>query len=725
MAANLRILLHSFSGGQVSREFWSRVDDPKYRTGLKTCRNFLVRPQGPVENRPGTEYVRASKYPTRKSRLIPFVYSSSQSMVVQVGHGHFRFYTQGAVLLRGTPAAWSSGTAYTVGNMARSGGNDYYCILAHTNQAPPNATYWYQMPAGGEYEIPNQYDEADLFDIHYDQSADVLTLVHPSYPVYELRRYGATDWRIVAPTFASSLVPPTGVTAVASGGTGTTYSYVVTSVNDTAHDESVSSSAATCNGNLFASNAKNTVTWTAAPGSSRYRIYRLSGGLHGYVGQSDTTTFIDDNIAPDMSQTPPVAQTVFASAGNYPSAVSYSGQRRIFGGTNNEPQNIWMSKIGTTSNMDFSIPVRDDDSIQFRVTSRGLNYIRHIVPLDSLLFMTDSSEWRLVTVNSDAITQGSIDVKPQGYVGSNNVPPVIVGNTIIYSAARGGHVFEMAYSWQHSSYTSGDISIRAAELFDGFTITTMAYAKSPTPIVFATASSGRLLGLTYVPEHQVGAWHWHDTDGEFVSVCSVPEGDMDAVYFTVRRTINGSVVEYVERLHERRFDSLQDAFFVDCGLTYSGAPATVISGLSHLEGKTVSILADGAVMTRQVVTGGQVTLQNPSSIAHIGLPITADVETLPLSAEIDAYALGRQKNVSRIHLRVLSSSGILAGPTTDRLVHYKQRTNEPYGSPPSLITRELTIDVHPAWGTDASVVIRQSDPLPLTITGAVIEATLS
>jgi hypothetical protein len=340
---SIRTMQRSFGGGEVTPEFWSRIDDARYQTGLAICRNFMLKPQGPAENRPGTQFVRAVKNSAAATRVIPFTYSTTQTMVLELGAGYFRFHTAGAVLLYGVQPAWSAATNYVAGDMALSGGVTYYCVAPNLNQAPPNGTYWYAMPATGEYEIPNPYAAPDLMDIHFVQSADVLTLTHTGYPPKELRRGGATRWTLISPAFQSSQVPPTGVAAAATGGTGTTYQYLVTSLGTLNTDESASSAVASCNGNLFTTAAYNTITWSAAAGASRYFVYKKSGGLYGYVGQSDSLSFVDNNIAADMSRTPPIPQTLFAAPGDYPAAVSYFEQRRVFAGTLNQPQNLWMT----------------------------------------------------------------------------------------------------------------------------------------------------------------------------------------------------------------------------------------------------------------------------------------------------------------------------------------------------------------------------------------------
>lgn len=726
--ANIRTLQRSFAGGEVSPEMFGRIDDAKYQTGLAKCLNFITKPQGPAENRPGFQFVRAVKDSTKKVRLIPFTYSTDQTMVIEVGAGYFRFHTQGATLMAGTPADWSGATAYALGDLVVLGGTNYYCIAAHTNQAPPNATYWYAMPADGVYEIPNPYAEADLFDIHYVQSADVLTLVHPNWRPRELRRIGATNWQLTTISFAAPISRPTGLTLTESGVTTHKYRYiyVVTAVSD--EDglyESTRSPQAKIVSNLFETGARIDMTWDSVPGAAYYNIYKYQAGIFGFIGQSESTSFRDDNLEPDLSKTPPIYDTVFNTAGNYPGAVSYFEQRRVFAGTLNAPQNIWMTKSGSESNMSYSLPLLDDDRIAFRVAAREANTIRHIVPLTQLLLLTAAAEWRVTSVNSDAITPSTISVRPQSYVGASNVQPVIINNSLIYGAARGGHVRELGYNWQANGFVSGDLSLRAPHLFDTYDIVDMAYGKAPMPIVWFVSTSGKLLGLTYVPEQQVGAWHQHDTDGVFESCTVVAEGQEDVLYCVVRRTINGQSKRYVERMASRLFADAADAFFVDCGLTYDGAPADEISGLDHLEGKTVSILADGAVHPQRVVTAGAITLDVEASTVQVGLPIEADLQTLPLAAQIDgSFGQGRYKNVNKAWLRVFRSSGIFVGPSADKLTEAKQRTTEPYGTPPALKSEEIPVLLTPSWADSGQVYVRQSDPLPLTIVSMTAEVAI-
>jgi len=763
---NTRTLQRSFAGGEVTPEFYGRIDDVKYQTGLATCRNFVVFPHGPVGNRAGTTYVREVKDSTKRTRLIPFTYSTTQTMVIELSPGYIRFHTQGGTLLSG----------------------------------------------GSPYEISNPYAEADLFDIHYVQSADVLTLTHPNYAPRELRRLGATSWTLTTISFTAPISAPGGVSASASGHSTAKYdyTYLVTSVAADGVSESEASSTSTTSGNLLETGGIVTISWSSVSGASRYNVYKLQGGIYGYVGETTSTSIVDDNIAPDLGKTPPTYDSVFNGSGDYPGAVSYFEQRRIFAGTTNQPQNIWMTKSGTESDMSYSLPIKDEDRIAFRVAAREANTIRHIVPLTEMILLTSAAEWRVTSVNSDAITPTSVSVKPQSYVGANNVQPIIVNNSLIYAAARGGHIRELGYNWQANGYITGDLSIRAPHLFDQHTISDMAFSKAPYPIAWFVRDDGKLLGLTYMPEQQIGAWHQHDTDGEFESVCVVAEDADDVAYFVVKRDIDGSEVRYIERMAGRWFDSAENAYFVDCGgefdgtntsatsMTISGgtdwdadedltltasagtfttggsdvgdaivitdtdgvkytltissvssttvatvrtdktipvalrATATTtwafarntITGLTWLEGETLNVLADGAVHPQRQVSSGEITLDAPAVVVKAGLPIVADLQTLPLALQIDGLGQGRMKNVNQVFLRVSDSSGVYVGPSLSLLTQYKQRSTEPYGSAPDLKSEELRMSISPSWGDSAQIWVRQSDPLPITVVGMTLEVSI-
>lgn len=671
--ATLRTYTRSFNGGEVSPEFFGRVDDVKFQMGLALCRNFIVLPHGPVANRGGTEFVRRVKTPSKRTRLLSFTFATDQTQVIEFGEGYFRFHTQGATVLNGT--------------------------------AP--------------YELAHPYTEAQLFEVVYVQSADVITLVHKDHPPRELRRYGATDWQLVSILFASTAPAPTGLVATATVPSGTEnlieYAYVITSFTN--GQESLRSAQANCINNLDAAGTFNALTWPATPGAEYYNVYRTEAGVHAFIGQTSELKLEDMGITPDVTVTPPRAANPFQGAGNYPRAVTYFEQRRVFAGTTNAPQTLWMTRSGTESNLNTSLPLRADDAINFRIAAREANTVRHLVPLQSLMVMTQSAEWRV----NDDISPTNLSVKPQSFVGAGLAAPLVVNNNMLFPADRGGHVRELGFSNDAGGYVTGDLSLRSPHLFDGFDIVDTAQSKAPYPVCWFVSTSGLLLGLTYIPEQQVYAWHRHDTDGVFESVAVVAEGDDDIAYVVVRREVAGETTRYVERMAPR-----SAGFFVDAGVRYSGDPHVSFSdGLSHLEGKTVSVLADGAVLSPREVTGGTLTLDRPASEVIVGLPILADLKTLPFAAEVQAFGQGRPKSVNQVWMRLFGTRGGLAGSSFTKLYEMKQRTDEPAGTPPNAITGEAQLSIGDGWGKDGQLCIRQKDPLPMMLLSLTMEVAVA
>lgn len=726
--ASIRTLQRSFAGGEIAPELYGRVDLSKFQTGLAECKNFIVLPHGPIANRPGTEYIAATKNQANQTRLIPFSYSTTQTYALEFGDQYIRFYTQGGRLLAGTVAAWATPIAYAVGDIKSNAGTNYYCQVAHTSGVFATdlaAGKWYALTSD-IIEVPTPYLAADIAAIHYVQSADVLTLVHPSYAPRELRRLGAAQWALATISFAPSIAAPTGVAVTATSGAGAiTYYYVVTAIATEGQDESLVSSIVNCTNALSTAGNHNTVTWNAVSGAVRYNIYKAKSGLYGYIGQTDALSFQDDNIASDMSITPGIPQSLFASTNNYPGAVSYFEQRRCFAGSNNSPQTIWTTRSATEKNLNYSIPSRDNDALTLKILAREANTIRHLVPLSDLMALTSGGEFKLSSGSADALTPTTAQIKAQSYMGASNVQPSVTGNSILYSQDRGARIREITYSWEAQSYKTIDASIMAPHLFDGYTLTDIAYMRAPYQVLWVVRSDGLLMGLTYVPDQQVIAWHQHPMDGATIdSICVISEGSEDVLYMAVNRTINGSPVCYIERMSTRQFSSQEDAFFVDCGLTYDSTPATTITGLSHLEGDEVSVLADGAVVGGLTVTSGAITLPAAASVVHIGLQITASATTLPIAFETAGMGQGRSKNVATAFLRVYRSSGIFVGPSTDKLREYRQRTNEVYGSPPSLQSDEIEIVLSPEWTKGGQLVIQHTDPLPLTVSSLSLEVTV-
>lgn len=517
---------------------------------------------------------------------------------------------------------------------------------------------------------------------------------------------------------------PTGVTG--SVEFGKEYAYCVSAISDDTGEESLPSPEATAINELSIAGNVTTITWSAVAGASMYYIYRKTNGSWGYIGRSETTSFIDENITADISQGPQDGFNPFSGPGKYPRCATFIEQRLAFGGTKDEPQAVWLSQSANYENFGSSSPAKDSDAVTFRIKARQVNEIRAMIATRGLLLLTSGAEW-IVTGdgNGAPITPTQIKIDNQGYRGSSAIQPITVGSTVLFPQDRGAVVRDFSYEFASDAYAGKDLTVLARDLFEGKSIVAWDYAQAPHSIVWVVMDDGSLISLTYMKEHEVWAWTRHESGASalFEDVVVVAEGKEDVPYFLVRRKIGGIWKRYIERLHTREMAGVEDAFFVDCGLTYEGAAATVISGLEHLEGMGVVALADGNVVRDLTVSGGAVTLPFAAQTVHIGLPMTATLETLDLDlGQVQGLGTvqGRMKSVAEVTLRVQDTRGIWIGPKDgargdDRLVELKQRATEAWGAPIEMFTGDVRITPHWDWNTAGSVFVKQFDPLPMTI----------
>lgn len=536
------------------------------------------------------------------------------------------------------------------------------------------------------------------------------------------------------PTVSEPGAPAVPTNAVGSIGFGDEISYVVSAVDEGTGEEGLPSvEVSTVNDLSYAGNY-NSISWDEVAGADYYLVYKDYNGVFGYIGKTSDISFVDENITADVSDGPQTGRNPFTGSGNYPRCSTFVEQRLAFASTENDPQAIWLSQSASYENFGYASPAKASDAVTFRIKSKEINEIRSLISARGLLALSSSSEWSITGgTAADAISPSAIDIDNQGYRGASKVQPLTIGRTVIFAQARGGVVRDFEYQFANDGYDGRDITIMARHYFEGRKIMSWAYAQAPSSIVWVILDTGRLLSLCYMKEHDVWAWTDHESAGAiFESVSVITEGENDVPYFVVKREINGSTVRYIERMDPRTFEDINDAFFVDSGLTYRGAAVTTISGLDHLEGEAVVALADGNVVRGLTVSGGSVTLPNAASVAHIGLPMVSMLQTLDLdlgSVNGLGTVQGRTKSVSEVTLRVERTRGIFIGPrdgdrdSTD-LVEYRQRSTEAWNEGIRLYTGDIRITPAWDWTNSGAVVVKQFDPLPMTILAIMPDVTI-
>lgn len=684
---DLRMFQPSFTAGELSPALWARIDLAKYGVGLKKAKNVFIHPHGGASNRAGLEFVREVKDSTKFTRLIPFQFNTEQSYILEMGDTYGRVYKDGGIILSG----------------------------------------------GSPYEFTTPYATTALRNLVYIQEADVMYLTHTSYAPRKLGRLAETNWQMTTPTFAPKMTTPGAPTVVATTGSGsTTYRYRIAAIAATDGEESLPGPIGSVANNMNIAGNKNTISWSAVAGAERYIVYKEDNGVYGYIGGTTGTSFVDENITADLADGPQTGYNPFIGAGNYPRCATFADQRLVMASTLNNPQAVWLSQSSNYENFGYSRPRKASDGFEFRIRSRQVNEIRSMIQARGLMILTSGSE-NIVTGGQDEyLNPQNIVIKTQGYRGCSELQPIVVGSTVLFAQERGGVIRDFSYEFAEDTFTGKDLTILARHLFENREIVAWAYSQAPHSIIWCVLDNGQLVSLTYMKEHDVWGWSTHETDGFFEDVAVIGEGQDDTPYFIVRRTIGGVQKRYIERLSTRSFTDVKDAFFVDSGLTYTGSPITVVTGLAHLNGKTVVALVDGNVVRDLVVSGGSVTLPNAGSTIHVGLPYEATIRTLdPDLGQVRGLGTvqGRMKTISEVVLRVERTRGIWIGTEdatreSGKLIEYKQRSTEAWNEGIQMYTGDLMVKPEARWSQDGNVVVKQFDPLPMTILAIMPEITL-
>lgn len=404
----------------------------------------------------------------------------------------------------------------------------------------------------------------------------------------------------------------------------------------------------------------------------------------------------------------------------YPGCVGFFEDRLVFAGSKAKPQTYWASKSGDYYNFSTSAPQQDDDAITGTLSGGQMNTIKALVTFSEMLMLTSGGEFK-VGGGSEAFTPTNQKAKPQEYRGINDLTPVLIGGRIVYVQHQGSIVRDLTYSYDVDKYTGDDVSLLAAHLFDGHKLTSITYQQTPNSIVWCTRDDGVLLGMTYIKEQDVYAWHQHATQGEFVDVCSIPGRNEDELWAVIKR--DGKY--YVEQMATQNQEARpENQFYVDAGYTYEGEAAASVKELSWLAGKTVQILADGNRLPDAKVTDdGTLKLGGKYKKVTVGLAFDTEIKTMPIEFSGQDGSFGsRKKRIARISVQFKNTRGGLFGVNDKALDEIKWRSTEKYGEPTRLYDGKRHVVLPQASYSDTvHITIKQSDPLPMTVLSIIPE----
>jgi hypothetical protein len=740
--ARVAAQLTNFTGGELSPRLDGRNDLTKYAAGCKTLENFVVYPHGAAARRPGTTFVAEVANSANKTRLIPFEFSTTQTYMLEFSNLKMRVYKDRGSVLEGdktisaitkaNPAVvTATGHGYSNGDevvisgvvgMTEVNGKRFLVANKATNTfeltdkdgTNINSSTFTTYTSGGVsnkvFEITTPYTTAQLFDLKFAQSADVMYITHPEHEVEKLSRTAHTAWTLTDVDFTNGPYMDANITT--------------TTLNPGSH--TVGTGVA-----VVASAVTGINSGSGFLSTDVGRLLQFGTGYGKITAVADTLN-ITITIIEDLGSATASANWSlgsFSDTTGHPSCVTFFEQRLVFAGTTSQPQTIFFSKSGDYENMDANIggTVADDDAIIYTIASNQVNAIRFMTATRTLIIGTAGGEFTVSGGGTDnAITPTNILIKKQSNHGAANVDAIAVGNATLFLQRAKRKIRELAYNFDVDGYIAPDMTILAEHISEGG-LTQMAYQQEPNQVIYAVRADGELIGLTYQREQQVTAWHRHIFGGVFgagkavcESVAVIPTDDTEyEVYVIIKRTINGATRRFVEYINNFDFTETDNTTFnfLDSALAYSGSAVTTISGLDHLEGQTVSVLANGATHPDKTVSSGSITLDRSSTNVKVGLSYSSILQTMRLDAgSQNGTSQGKTKRIYEITIRLYESVGVEVGESLDNMERIPFRTSSDpmdQGIPP--FTGDKAVEFRGNYDTDGFIFVRQTQPLPLTI----------
>jgi len=614
-------------------------------------------------------------------------------------------------------------------------------------------------------EVATTYSVTEIFEINHAQSADVIYLAHKSHAPAKLTRTTATTFTLSDVDFVDGPYLDENITSTTLYASADTGSVTVTAsaalftasdvgryirfreVLEIAHPEWEANKSynngdtVRYNDHVYENVTGSTQTSNNSPPvhTSGVETYGAIDWeyVHDDTGYVEITGFTSSTVVsatvkaddggiavlPDAVVGAANATTrwslgAFGGDQGYPRALAFYEERLFFAGTTARPQSIFGSVSADFEN--HTPGTEDDSAINVTIASDKVNVIKHMMQGRFLQIMTTSAEFTMSGgAGSEALTPTNVNVLRETTFGTSDITPIRAASSTIFIQKGQEKVKEITFSEAQDGLTGIELSILADHVTRGG-VSDMVWQQEPELLIWFVHTDGRLIGLTYDKANGAIGWHTHPLGGNGVveSIASIPSGAEDQVYVSVNRTINGTTYRHIEYLKPINFgDDIEDAFYVDSGLTYSGSATTTISGINHLEGEEVAILADGATHANKTVTDGKITLDRSASKVHLGYNYTSLIETLRLEAGgNDGTSQGNIKRIHSVTARFLNTVGAEVGPDTANLDRIPFRNSSmAMNTAVPMFTGDKEISFPSGYDNDARVVIRQNQPLPMTV----------
>lgn len=755
----------TFDAGELSPLMGGRVDFTKFPNGCLTFENFICTVQGPAIRRGGARFVKPIKNAASQSWLVPFIVSDGIAYMIEFGAGYMRFFANRGQLIDGSGNPVEVATPYTQADLVSEDGTFAFrfaqsadvMYIFHGSYPTKKlqrttATSFSLVNAvfvSGPFQDVNTNTgitvqaSAQTGGVSLTASAAIFTAANIGQLFYLEQR----DNSAVSPWGVHEQVSVNDLRRVDSR------TYLCVAVGATAPQVTGNETPTHTQGDRADGDFVDIADDSLGSVGAMWRYQHSGYATVLITGVSD-----GQHATGTVTTNDPTDQTVIPQ--QIVSSGTYKWAHPLYNSTDGFPQNgtFWSNRLATMRDRWLALSVSadfenfaskdadeqtDDSAVVEQLNARQLNKLAWMVEADSLLVGMTGDEWVISASNSNAaLSSTNIQARRRTSYGSKRLQPVQIGGTLLFVQKSGRKLRDYQYNFTTDNYVSTDTTKLSSHVTKGVSGTnnglmSICYQQEPYSIVWAARADGQLIGITYDREESdtavrsdVYGWHRHPMTNAFVEcVASMPspEGDQDDLWMIVRRTINGQTVRYVEYLNQTidyedvNADDQNDAFYVDCGITYEGAPTMSVGNLSHLEGQQVAILGDGAVHPSQTVTGGAVPLEIPASTVQVGIPTTCRIQTMQLNAgAADGTSQGKTKRITNMVTRFLRSLGGVVGPSfnaTDlETLNFRKPSNAMDTAVPL-----FTGDIESNWRggyEDASFICYQNDqPLPVAILG--------
>ena len=729
----------NFTAGELSTLINSRTQFQRYFNGSEILENWVVLAQGPIFRRKGFRFIGEVKDSTKKTRIIPFEFSTVQTYAIELGAGYLRFFSaQGQVL------------------------DNSSNIL----------------------EISNPYSENELFDIKFVQDSDVIYMAHPNHPIQKLIRVASNDFTlnpvdlVKGPYIDENIISTDEVRL--TGGVWTEGSTLTLTASG-GHTPFTSDHV----GGL----------WKVRSGTGIAHVK-----ITGFTSSTVVTVVAQNDVPQSLHNTASFnwSEGEFSNARGFAGAITFHEQRMVLAGSIYAPQKVWFSK----SNADyenFEVGTNADDPFLITIASQRGDPIRWLFSDQALFVGTAGSIFRIISSrNSPALAPDDIDAKRQISYGCSSIQPELVGQSPIYMQKNNKTARLITFDIDSDKYKAVDITIDSDHITDGG-ITSFEYQQIPLSSLWTVRTDGQIARLTLEQDQQVQAWSRYVTQGTFESVAIVSDTeDNDEIYTIVKRTINGVVKRFVE-VQEPNYevDNL-NRFYVDSGLTYNGTQSSTITisgdtftadsstfesgdigkeihqligkgrakitgftdsqnvtvsiietfssatllpnewaiaiknitGLGHLEGETVTINSDGATVPNKTVSSGAIEIDNAGSIIHVGLSYSSKQKNMPIESLALSGIIGTsQHKIKRIDSVVIRFDKTLGGKIIDFNNNETPITArslvDNMNEVPDLNSGDEEIILGTGWDRLGQIEIIQDGPQPMTIKSITYKVTIN